>query len=231
MTKPYLIPIEPSYGAPETLIFIGSSLTDNSFLDVHRWWWLIRSLGWPGAIAQLCWETDTHLSIESLAQQGAAAPAIWNHARKQFKRIGKSYFPKLLWSAGIGQVSIFALTLGTPIAYYAMREWLERDIKIQDAIFLAGLVKRDRAQNWARVVQHIEGQLFNHYNNEDLMLNRFCQLLDWRRSPCGIKPIRETHERIRNIDAAPWMQTACHTADNYRLVLEQQVSPHWSQRL
>ncbi|MGB0561849.1 MAG: DUF726 domain-containing protein, partial [Spirulinaceae cyanobacterium] len=158
---------------------------------------------------------------------GDDAPALWNHARKQYKRIGKSFLPKLLWSADISQVSFLAIAQGSQVAYYALREWVERQIQIQDVILLAGLVKRDRAQGWPRIMQTIEGNLFNHYNSDDLMLHRFCQVLGWQRSACGIKPITTSSDRLLNLNAAPWLTTAFGSAQSYQTVLEQWVKPHW----
>ncbi|MEM8642121.1 MAG: DUF726 domain-containing protein [Cyanobacteria bacterium P01_G01_bin.54] len=229
MQKPILVPIEPSYGAPATLVFLGGSIVASTVPQeqASQWWWLVRALGWQGAIAQLEWDPALNLSLEELAQAGDDAPALWNHARKQYKRIGKSFLPKLLWSAEISQVSFLAIAQGSQVAYYALREWVERQIQVQDVILLAGLVKRDRSQGWPRIAQTVQGRLFNHYNSNDLLLHRFCQVLGWQRSACGVKPITASSDRLLNLDASPWLTTAFYSAQSYQPVLEEWVQPYW----
>lgn len=231
MQKPILVPIEPSYGDPTTLLFMGGDLLDTpqSEAAASQWWWLIRALGWQGAIAKLEWDADIDLSLAQLSQAGEGAPAQWNHTRKQYKRIGKSFLPKLLWSAGISQVSLLAIAQGSQIAYYAMREWVERDIQIQDVILLAGLVKRDRDQDWPRVLRNIKGKLFNHYRRDDLMIHRFGRVLNWQRSACGIKPIGLDHPCLLNLDITSLMTTADYSAHSTQAALTQWVRPHWQQ--
>lgn len=232
MQKPVLIPIEPSYGDPTTLIFLGGSVVEPTITPepTSQWWWLIRALGWQGAIAQLEWDGELNLTLEELAQSGDDAPALWNHARKQYKRIGKSFLPKLLWQADITQASFLAIAQGTQVAYYCLREWVEQDLQIQDVIFLDGLVKRDQRQNWVRVLQNIQGCLFNHYNGEDLVLHRFCQVLGWSRSPCGIKPIRDKSDQLLNLDTAKVMTTALHSTQGYEKILGHWVQNYWQEK-
>ncbi len=196
----------------------------------EAWRSLIRDLGWRGAIYQLQWDEGLNITLGTLAQQEPdAAIAHWNRCRNQFKRIGKSFLPKLIWELNVATVSLWSIAHGTQVAYYTLRDWAEADIQLLDAVLLAGTVRRDRGKDWGRVAHNLQGTLFNLYNAEDLMLKRFSQLLDWKRSPCGIKPIREEGDRILNIDATPHMTTANYTPDNCRAVLTRTLSAHWQQ--
>ncbi|MDB9494507.1 hypothetical protein PN441_02275 [Spirulina major CS-329] len=229
MKRPQLIPLEPTVGPSEALIVMGGGCGHApGGMGGEAWRSLIRDLGWAGAIYQLQWDEELNLTLGTLTQQEPeAAIAHWNRCRNQFKRIGKSFLPKLIWELNVATVSFWAIAHGTQVAYYGLRDWSEADIHLRDAVLLAGTVRRDRGKDWGRVANNLEGTLFNFYNTEDLMLKRFSQLLDWKRSPCGIKPIREERDRLLNIDATPRMTTAHYTPDNCRAILTHTLKPHW----
>lgn len=221
MKQPYLISLEPARSGDDVLVLMGGGNEEGiGVMGDRPWRSLLRELGWQGAIYQLGWDESLNISLTMVAQLDAGeAIALWNRCRNQFKRIGKSFLPKLLWEIAAQRVSLWSFGLGTQVAYYGMREWSEAKIHLQDVVMLAGTVRRDTGKNWGRAATNLQGQLFNFYNTEDLMLHRLGDVLDWQQSPCGIKPIREISPQIVNIDATAQMQTAVYAPDNCRQAL------------
>lgn len=226
MEKPYLIPIEPSLGNPESLIFIDGSLSERieNPEDNCQWWQVIRQAGWQGAIYGLWWDRSNFSpSLEHLAQLETDAIAYWHKHKHYVRRVGKSYLPKLISEHALTSVSLMGFSVGARIAYYTMRDWSEAQICLNNVLLLGGTIRRDIVRNWGTAASRLEGKLINIYNCEDLVLTRFCQILEWDRSPCGIKPISEEHEKIVNFDATPLMQTAKYSPPNYLLVLQELI--------
>lgn len=221
MKQPYLISLEPARSGDDVLVLMGGGNEEGiGTMGDGAWRSLIRELGWQGAIYQLGWDDSLNISLTMVAQlESGEAIALWNRCRNQFKRIGKSFLPKLLWEVAATRVSLWSFGQGTQVAYYGMREWSEAKIHIQDVVMLAGTVRRDASKNWQRATHSLHGQLFNFYNTEDLMLHRLSNVLDWQQSPCGIKPIREISPQIVNVDATAQMQTAVYSPENCQRAL------------
>jgi hypothetical protein len=232
MEKPYLIPIEPSLGNPEALIFIDGSLSErlDNPEDNHQWWQVLRQAGWRGSIYTLWWDrSNFNSSLESLAQLETDAIAQWHKHKNYVRRVGKSYLPKLISENALESVSLLGFSVGARVAYYTMRDWSEAQIHLNNVLLLGGTIRRDAVRKWAAAASRLEGKLINIYNCEDLVLTRFCQILEWDRSPCGIKPISEEHEKIINFDAIPLMKTAKYSPKNYLPVLDELVKKgYWN---
>lgn len=223
MEKPTLLPIEPTLASPETLILIPGSLSEQipPVEGKNQWSEMIRQLGWKGAIYQLRWDqSQFNLSLASVAHQGVEGIIAWHKYKNVLRRFGKYHFPKLIAALEVPHVSLFSWSLGTRIAYYTVREWSLTQTNLQDVVLLAGTVRRDRNRHWSALADHLTGNLINIYNSEDLLLTRFCQILEWERSACGVKPIKEEHPKLINIDATTLMRTAEYSALNYLPVLQ-----------
>ncbi|WP_204105663.1 MULTISPECIES: DUF726 domain-containing protein [Spirulina sp. CCY15215] len=233
MEKPYLTPIAPSLGNPEALIFIDGSLSEginNPHDNPHnnpnnsQWWQVIRQAGWQGSIYALWWDRSNFSpSLEHLTQLETDAIVYWHKHKNYIRRVGKSYLPKIISENALTSVSLMGFSIGARVAYYTMRDWSEAQIQLHNVLLLGGTIRRDAVRNWASAASRIEGKLINIYNCEDLVLTRFCQILEWDRSPCGIKPISEKHEKIINFDATPWMKTAKYSPSNYLSVFQELV--------
>jgi Protein of unknown function (DUF726) len=226
MDRPYLMLIEPSLGTPEALIFIDGYLSEraNPLKDNHQWWEAIRQVGWKGSIYYLYWEASTlKTSLEAFAQLEAEAIGKWQRYKSLAKRVGKSFLPKLACDLEEESVSLIGFSSGAYVAYYAMHDWFKASIELKDVILLAATIRRDRSKDWGKAAFRLSGNLINVYNSEDLVLKRFCQILEWDRSPCGIKPISEEHSQIINVNATDLMHTAEHCCINYLPVLKEIV--------
>ncbi|NEO27267.1 MAG: DUF726 domain-containing protein [Kamptonema sp. SIO4C4] len=228
MERPYLIPIEPSLGAPEALIIVQEPLSQRITFPEQQdqWWWAIRTLGWHGSIYQLWWDQSRFdLSLESLAPMGVEGMVHWHRYKNYLRRMGKHWLPQLVSELSLPAVSLFGFSLGVRVVYYAMRDWPETAPPLNQGVLLAGTVRRDR--DWWAAVSHLTGTLINIYNSEDLILNRFCQMLEWERSPCGLKPIIDDSPQLINFNATPLMQTAEYSALNYLPVLQEMIKQGW----
>ncbi|MDB9313098.1 DUF726 domain-containing protein [Spirulina sp. CS-785/01] len=228
MERPYLIPIEPSLGAPEALIVVQGSLSQKTPFPEQQdqWWWAIRTLGWQGSIYQLWWDQSRfHLSLESLAQMGIEGIVHWHRYKNYLRRVGKHWLPQLVSELSLSGVSLLGFSLGVRIVYYAMRDWPDHMQPLNSGVLLAGTVRRDR--DWSVAISQLTGKLINVYNSEDLILHRFCQMLEWERSPCGLKPILEDHPQLVNFNATALMQTAEYSPLNYLPVLQEMIKQEW----
>ncbi len=222
MDRPKLLLIEPPLTVSEALIFIDSSLSMRPEASpAHSPWWpLLRQVGWGGSIYYLAWDTSPSSLLEYLAQMGTDSVGYWQRYKSRAKRIGKSHLPLLIAELPEERVSLFSLSLGARVAYYAMQDWLKTSAELNNALFFAGAVLRGSGKNWDGAAKYLHGRLINVYNLDDWVLNRFCQMLAWERSPCGIKPIKATRDNIYNVNATPLMATAKHEPLYYQPVLQ-----------
>lgn len=227
MERPYLVPIEPSLSSPEALIFMDGYCSERLYRQDNRSQWreAIRQVGWQGSIYYLWWDaSDSEMSLESFAESGMGGISHWQKHKSFAKRVGKSFLPKLTCELEEESVSFLGFGLGAYIAYYAMHDWYKACLELQNVILLAATIRRDRSKEWGKSASRISGKLINVYNCEDLILQRFCQILDWDCSPCGIKPISEEHAQIVNFNATDLMLTAKHSRQNFMLVLKEIVA-------
>ncbi|NJL00463.1 MAG: DUF726 domain-containing protein [Spirulinaceae cyanobacterium SM2_1_0] len=222
MDRPELLLIEPPLSVPEALIFIDSSLSCQLHYPIHSsaWWSVLRQVGWRGSIYYLAWDRSPYSLLEYLAQMGPESIGYWQRYKSRAKRVGKSRLPLLISDLPEQKFSLFSLSLGARVAYYTMQDWLKTSACLNNALFLAGAVLRGSSKDWEGAARSLQGRLINVYNVEDWVLKRFCQMLDWERSPCGIKPIKLTHDHIYNVNATPLMKTAKHEPAYYLPVLQ-----------
>lgn len=227
MKRPYLVPIEPSLSSPEALILMDGYCSERLYRlnDRNQWSEAMRQVGWRGSIYYLWWDaSDCEISLESFAELGIGGIAHWQKHKSFAKRVGKSFLPKLTCDLEEESVSFLGFGLGAYIAYYAMHDWYKACLELQNVILLAAIIRRDRTKAWGKAASRISGNFINVYNSEDLILKRFCQILDWNCSPCGIKPIIEEHPNIVNFNAKHWMLTAEHSCDNFMPVLKEIIT-------
>lgn len=226
MKRPYLIPIEASLGKEEALIFIDGYLSQvtNQPEDNGHWWWTIRKAGWKGSIYHLWWDASEFNSLlTAMSIVGIGGIAHWQEHKARAKKVGIEYAPKLLSELPEKTVSLVGFSLGSRVAYYIMRDWSESSVQLHDVVLLAGAIRRGNSKDWALAVSHITGQLVNIYNSNDLVLNTLCKALELNRSSCGIKPIKEGHPRILNLDATNVMNTSEHSGGDYRRIFAKAV--------
>ncbi len=220
--RPELIAIEPALTVPEALIFIDSSLSLPGSRPLRNavWWSVLRQVGWCGSLYYLAWDGSPYSLLEYLAQMGPDAIGYWQRYKSRAKRVGKSHLPLLIADLPETRVSLLSLSLGARVAYYAMQDWRKTSACLNNAIFLAGAVLRGSSKDWDGAAQPLSGRLINAYNLDDWVLKRFCQMVNWNRSPCGTKPIKATHDTIYNVNATPLMAMAKHDPLYYQPVLQ-----------
>ena len=226
MKEPYLIPIESSLEKQEALVFIDGYLSQeaNQAEDNGHWWWTIRKAGWKGSIYHLWWDaSEFNTLLQSGLMLGFGAITHWQKHKAQAKKVGIEYAPKLFTSLPEKTVSLVGFSLGSRVAYYMMRDWSESSVELRDVVLMDGAIRRGNSKDWGLAVSHITGQLLNIYNSNDLVLKTLCKALELNRSSCGIKPIKESHSRIINIDATKAMNTSDHSGGSYRRIFEKAV--------
>ncbi len=234
--RPYLIPIEPSLGWDEALVFINGFLSEG---ETQPWknrllWETIRRAGWQGSLYYLWWDASNLMSLTlSTLKLGVGLLAHWEAHKAKAKKVGLDYAYPLLSSLPEKQITLMGFSLGARVAYYIMRGWPQTsDRHLKDVILLSGAVRRQADKNWSLHIENITGKLVNIYNEDDLVLAYLFKVLSLNRSPCGIKPIKEFHPRIENLNASHLIGSGEHSYKAYlphlQVLLEQKLD--WKAR-
>lgn len=235
LEEPVLQLIEPMIDRNEALIFINGFLTksekqpeDNKLL-----WRAIRKAGWRGSLYHLWWDASTPADFAlSAAQLGIGAILHWEAHERKAKEVGLSHTYPLFSSLSEEKVSIIGFSLGARIAYYTMRGWPSSNKKLQDIVLLGGAVRRGASKKWSDHVEKISGKLVNIYNEDDVVLAYLFKTVSLNRSPCGIKPIKEFHPKIENLNATHLIDSSKHSYTSYLPHLEKMLCQKidWSLR-
>ena len=234
--RPYLIPIEPSLGWDEALVFINGFLSEG---ETQPWkkrllWETLRRAGWQGSLYYLWWDASTPMSLTlSTLKLGVGLLAHWEAHKAKAKQVGLDYAYPLLSALSEKQITLMGFSLGARVAYYIMRGWPQTaNRRLKDVILLSGAVRRQADKNWSLHVENITGKLVNIYNEDDWVLAYLFKVPSLNRSPCGIKPIREFHPRIENLNATHLIGSGEHSYEAYlphlEFLLEQKLD--WKAR-
>ncbi len=233
--RPYLIPIEPSLGWDEALVFINGFLSES---ETQPWknrllWETIRGAGWQGSLYYLWWDASNPMSLTlSTLKLGVGLLAHWEAHKAKAKKVGLDYAYPLLSSLPEKQITLMGFSLGARVAYYIMRGWPSHCRSLKDVLLLSGAVRRGADKNWSLHIENITGKLVNIYNEDDLVLAYLFKVPSLNRSPCGIKPIKEFHPRIENLNATHLIGSGKHSYKAYlphlQVLLEQKLD--WKAR-
>ncbi|MFT0787634.1 DUF726 domain-containing protein [Synechococcus sp. H55.10] len=222
--RPYLIRIEPSLGWDEALVFINGFLSEG---ETQPWekrllWETLRRAGWQGSLYYLWWDASNPASLTlSPLKLGVGLLAHWEAHKAKAKEVGLKYAYRLLSALSERQITLMGFSLGARVAYYIMRGWPQTaDRRLKDVILLSGAVRRQADKNWSLHVENITGKLVNIYNEDDWVLAYVFKAPSLNRSPCGIKPIREFHPRIENLNATHLIGSGEHSCKAYLPHLE-----------
>lgn len=146
--------------------------------------------GWKDAIYHLWWDSSESFQYHRL-----------DTIKSRAKEVGKYYFSSLVASRiPEKEISVLAFSFGARVTYYALEAWSRHNHTLQDAILMAGAVKRDSSKHWSHVSSKLNGQLINIYSGHDSWLE-WLEIWQGGTSPCGLKPIKERHPKIVNISA------------------------------
>jgi len=219
MDQPYLVLIAPRQSSPEAMIVIRGYISEDSFTTniEEQWIKALRNAGWKGAIYHLWWE--------------ASSDSLWNVARLHFrweqvksraKNVGRLYLKQLISTIPESSVSLIGYSLGVRVIYYGLESWLESHKRLNNTIFLGGAVRRNK--EWGSRAANLTGRMVNIYNLDDNVLKVLFKLGElYLKSPCGLKPIKDSHSKIINIDATSLIGTSDHSELEYLRVLRQTV--------
>ncbi len=222
--KPRLISIEPSLGWDEALVFINGFLSEGETQPRKKrlLWETLRRAGWQGSLYYLWWDASTPMSLTlSTLKLGVGLLAHWEAHKAKAKKVGLDYAYPLLSGLPEKQITLMGFSLGARVAYYIMRGWPQTaNRRLKDVILLSGAVRRQADKNWSLHVENITGKLVNIYNEDDWVLAYLFKVPSLNRSPCGIKPIKEFHRRIENLNATHLIGSGEHSYAAYLPHLE-----------
>jgi len=197
-------------------------------------WETLRRAGWRGSLYYLWWDASSPVNLTlSALKLGVGLLAHWEAHKAKAKQVGLDYAYPLLSALPEKQITLMGFSLGARVAYYIMRGWPQTaDRRLKDVILLSGAVRRQADKNWSLHVENITGKLVNIYNEDDLVLAYVFKVPSLNRSPCGIKPIKEFHPRIENLNATHLIGSGEHSYKAYlphlELLLDQKLD--WKAR-
>ncbi len=221
--EPRLHLIEPMIDRDEALIFINGYLSENKIRpeDNSLLWKAIRDAGWRGSLYHLWWDASNRTSFAmSASQLGAGVVLHWEAHKEKAKVVGLQYSYKMLSTLPEKKITIIGFSLGARIAYYTMQAWPNHDRRLKDIILLGGAVRRGKSKNWGEHVEKLSGKLVNVYNEKDSVLSYLFKTTALNRSPCGIKPLKELHSKIDNLNATELIGSSKHSCKSYLPHLE-----------
>ncbi|MCJ2543516.1 DUF726 domain-containing protein [Thermostichus vulcanus] len=216
--EPYLQPVQPKIDQDEALIFVNGFLTENEIQpqDNHLFWRAVRKAGWRGSLYHLWWDASNPMNfVMSTSLLGVGLLLHWEAHEKKAKTVGLKYTYPMLSVLPEKKITIIGFSLGARIAYYTMQAWPHHDRRLKDIVLLGGAVRRGASKNWSEHVEKLSGKLVNIYNEEDLVLNFLFKTASLNRSPCGIKPIKEFHPKIENLNATHLIGSLGHGYTSY----------------
>ena len=217
MDRPYLDRLENSRGnSSKAIIFIRGYLSENNFEEAteDRWKQALRQAGWNGSIYHLWWESGGDSWKHYRFQ------LRWEQIKSKAKRVGRDYLNDLVSTIPEKSISLVGYSLGVRIIYYGMESWDSSKKVLKDAILLGGAVARDKS--WGSKTSSLAGRVINIYNSEDQTLSWWYKTGElYRNNPCGLKPIKEQHHKIINVDVTSLIGTSSHSDKHYLGVLPQ----------
>lgn len=219
MDKPFLVPIESSQELPEALVLIRGYISENSFTTniEEKWRTAVRQSGWKGSIYHLWWESSSN-SLWNIGRLHLR----WEQVKSRAKQVGRDHLAKLVSNIPEKSVSLIGYSLGVRIIYHGIESWSESKKILNNAILLGGAVRRNK--EWGVKASRLTGQIVNFYNSDDQVLLYLFKIGElYLKSPCGLKPIKDYHPKIINVDATALIGTSDHSELHYLRVLRDTV--------
>jgi len=216
MDKPVIRRISPPGNSSKALVIIQGAWSQKND-PTGVWLSRLHDCGWRGEVYELAWDSS---EIVFHKREGALT---WKKVKDRADKVGKHYFSDLIGSLPQSEISFVAYSAGVRIVYYGLKKWSGYGKSFQDAILLAGAMRRDK--NWGKVAFHLSGNLINIYNREDPDLEHY-SYGTFGKSPCGRKPIEEPHRQIINVNATDAIGKT-HDVDAYLRFLPNVVRQHY----
>ncbi|MGB3494591.1 MAG: DUF726 domain-containing protein [Elainellaceae cyanobacterium] len=218
MDKPKIHRISSPSNSSQALVIIQGSWSQNND-PTEVWLSGLRNCGWRGEVYELSWD-----SSEVVISHEATALLTWKKVKDRADKVGKKYFSELICSIPQREISLIAHSAGVRIIHYGLKKWSGCGKHFQDAILLAGAMRRD--EDWDDVAFRLDGNLINIHNKEDPALNHY-HVGAFGKSPCGRKPIKKLHRQIVNLDATNALGKT-HEVDDYLGFLPYAIRQgHW----
>lgn len=217
MDSPFLELLEPSKGKSSAIVLITGYISEGDFDEKagKKWSQALRQAGWNGSIYHLWWESGGDKLKRVLR-----GPIGWEQIKSKAKRVGKDYLSVLVSTIPEKSISLIGYSLGVRIIYYGMESWDSYKKVLKDAVLLGGAVPRDKA--WGSKTSSLTGRIINVFNFKDEILSVGYNIVELgRSSPCGLKPIKDQHYKIINVDATSLIGTPKHLDKHYLRVLRE----------
>jgi hypothetical protein len=216
MDEPYLALIDPCQSSSEALLVIRGYFTEYDFTNNLEKLWInrIRQAGWKGSIYYLWWESSSGSLVNRLRLH-----LRWEQVKGRAEKVGRDYLSNLVSTIPEKSISLISHSLGARVIYYGIESWSNSSKILKSAILLGGAVRRNK--DWGIRASMLDGKLINVYNSDDAILNTLFKIGElYLKSPCGLKPIKDVHPKIINVDATFLIETSSHGEKHYLDVLK-----------
>ena len=250
MDRPFLTKFTETEGPDEAIIIIKGYLSDGTEPEEvsDDYTQRLRNAGWRGSVYHLWWDASNTGGVASKTTTGAllttalSAPLMgpiaigsilgaryhWAKVKDRAKRTGQDHGLDIIRSnVSEHRISLLGHSLGARVSYYLLRRAAEKKFQFENAYLLGGAVRRDSSKDWSGVTNGVRRHIVNVYNKKDKVLSSFYRLAEVRQNPCGRKPIKVKHSKIKNINARYIINSSSHGA--YRKFLTQTIGAYFHQ--
>lgn len=210
MDKPYLALIDQCQSSSEALIVIRGYFCEDNFTTKEQLWIdRIRKAGWKGSIYHLWWESSSDSPWNKTRLH-----LRWDQVKSRAKKVGRDYLFNLVSTIPEKSISLIGYSLGVRVIYYGIQSWSNSSKILKSTILLGGAVRRNK--DWGIRASMLDGKLINVYNSDDKVLKTHFKIGEfYLKSPCGLKPIKDVHPKIINVDATFLIGTSSHGEKHY----------------
>lgn len=218
MDKPYLALIDQCQSSSEALIVIRGYFCEDNFTTKEQLWIdRIRKAGWKGSIYHLWWESSSDSPWNKTRLH-----LRWDQVKSRAKKVGRDYLFNLVSTIPEKSISLIGYSLGVRVIYYGIQSWSNSSKILKSTILLGGAVRRNK--DWGIIASKLDGKLINVYNSDDKALKTYFKIGEfYLKSPCGLKPIKDVHPKIINVDATFLIGTSSHGEKHYLDFLKQHI--------
>ncbi len=145
----------------------------------------------------------------------------WHSAMLRAAQAGAQLAESISRTSG-QRFNLVGHSLGCRVIYYALLALgTKSNIYINDVILLGGAVGKDDEKGWTSATSAIEGNLYNCYSKQDMVLGKIFKIANANLSePIGYFPIPSDIEKVVNIDCSNFVDSHMSWKNNYADILK-----------
>ncbi|WP_083699968.1 DUF726 domain-containing protein [Shewanella sp. UCD-KL12] len=144
----------------------------------------------------------------------------WHSAMLRAAQAGSQLAESISRTSG-QKFNLVGHSLGCRVIYYALAALGTKSQKyIDDVILLGGAVGKDDEKGWMSAISTIDGNLYNCYSKQDMVLKRLYETANAKLTkPIGYYPIPFEAPKISNLDCTNFVDSHMKWKENYSEIL------------